>query len=364
MLVVSAALLLAAAVSVATAGLPAAAAARLDYASILLASAATATVGVGATVLLLPHVGVAGLALAQLLGVLVGRLTLFLSQRGSDPAAAARPSRSALPAVVRSSGALYLSSLAAQALTVCDLWTVGLLRGGAASASYRAGSLVPSQTASLFYRAYDVVYPRLPGLALAERQLRAVRLVTRISSGLAGVLFTFLLVERRFFVHLLVGSDDVLAQRVLAVFCLIWMVNVPIHGVSLLLIARDRPNVLAPLALGEAALNAVVSVVLVLAWGPLGAAWGTLLTMGVSNLVVMPMVAERRVPGCARVVLSGTASVLAGVVALLVLSWPASFAGDGAARLVADAVAALVAAVAVSVALGGRQDLWPRSRNA
>jgi hypothetical protein len=122
--------------------------------------------------------------------------------------------------------------------------------------------------------------------------------------------------------------------------------------------------VLAPLALGEAALNAVVSVVLVLAWGPLGAAWGTLLTMGVSNLVVMPMVAERRVPGCARVVLSGTASVLAGVVALLVLSWPASFAGDGVARLVADAVAALVAAVAVSVALGGRQDLWPRSRNA
>jgi O-antigen/teichoic acid export membrane protein len=353
---------LATCVQLASAPLAAVALGLGDYRRLFVASGLTAVVTLATAWLLLPSTGVAALGIALLAGQVAGRGFLYVRRQPARSQARSHipPGPAAVGELWRHSGSVYLSSLAAQVLAVSDLWTVGALRGADATAAYRAGSMMPTQASALFYRVYDVLYPRLPRIREAERQERTIALATRVFCAAAGCMFTALFLERDTLTHLLVGRSDVLTGRVFAFFCAIWLINVPIHGLALLLISRSQNRVMTPVVLAEAAVNVVASVVLVVLIGPIGAAVGTLATMAISNLVVVPWVVSRIVPGAFGLTWSGAACCLIGIGAGAAIQSPVAVSTRGFPGLVAVALAGLVSlAPAVFLAAGrqGRQVL-------
>ena len=354
---------LAGCVALASASLPATAVGLGDYRGLCGASAITAGATLAVAWLLLTPTGLAALGLALLAGQVGGRAWLLWRLRHEPsriPAPTGLAGLAAVRALWRSCGSIYLSALAAQLLSFSDLWTVGALRGAGPAAAYRAGSMIPTQAASLFYRVYDVLYPRLPRMRAAASQERAIALASRVFCASAGCMFTALFLERDPLTRALVGRPDVLTQQVFAVFCLIWLVNVPVHGLSLLLISRGRNRVLTPVVLVEAGTNIVVSIGLVVLLGPIGAAVGTLATMAISNLVVMPWIIRDLVPGALRTTGLGAACCLLGVGVGAALQTPAAVTVHGlpgAAAVGAAALLSIAAAVWVAAGRAGRQIL-------
>lgn len=344
-------------IQLATAHWPATAVAVGDYRTVCASSAITSVATLVIASLVIGPIGIAGLGLAQLIGQVLGRATFmprYLHGPYTDGQRLALGFGS-LVALRRHAGAIYLSSLAAQFLAVSDLWTVGVLKGAGASAAYRAGSLPPSQGSALFYRLYDVLYPRLPQLSRPAEQERAVWLATRVFSAAAGCLFTVLWVVREPLIRLLVGQPDALSEEVFTVFCAIWLVNVPIHGLALLLLSRGQQKILTPVAVVEAVVNIVVSVVLVVLLGPIGAAIGTLATMAVSNVIIMPWIVEGLVPRARRMVGIGFGWCVAAVGLTLIAQAPLALSLDGPAATCA-ACGTGVVSLGVTVWLAAGRD--------
>jgi O-antigen/teichoic acid export membrane protein len=325
---------LAACVQLVTASTAATALGLGDFRRLFEASALTSGVALALAWTLLPPLSVGALGVAVLGGQIAGRGWLLLRGRRGRRTVSLPPSPlgpAAARELWRHSGAVYLSSLAAQVLVVSDLWTVGAINGTATSAAYRAGSLVPTQASALFYRIYDVLYPRLPRLRDAHEQQRIVTLATRVFCAGAGALFTALFLERGPLTRLIIGAESPLAERVFGVFCAIWLVNVPVHGLALLLIARGHGRAMTPVVLIEAVVNVALSAGLVLAFGPLGAAVGTLATMTISNLIVLPHVVEKLVPGARRLAWTGVGCCVLGVAIGALLQAPLTLALQGVA---------------------------------
>jgi O-antigen/teichoic acid export membrane protein len=357
--VMVAGVVLAAAVQLGSASLPAVALGLGDFRGLFLASSVTAVMTLAAAWLLLPPTGVAALGIALLIGQVAGRACLLVRlHAGVGPVP--RPARgplglAAVRELWRHTGAVYLSSLASALLAVSDLWTVGALRGVDATAAYRAGSMIPTQASALFYRVYDVLYPRLPQMADPARQERTIALATRVFSAAAGGLFTALFLARGPLTHLLVGRTDALTEQVFALFCAIWLVNVPVHGVALLLISRGHNAVMTPVVLVEAGVNIVISIGLVAVLGPIGAAVGTLATLAVSNLVVLPLIVTRLVPRAVRMTWSGAGCCVLGVAVGAVLQTPAALGLRGPTGLVVLACAGVLSALAAAWLAAGNQ---------
>ena len=362
-LVMIAGVVLATCVQLATASLPATALGLAKYRSLFEASAVNGAVSLTSAWLLLKPIGVAALGVAILAGQVASRGLLRI--RRPDEANAFRATDAplgleAVRSLCRHAGAIYLSSLAAQLLSFSDLWTVGAFKGTGSTATYRAGSIIPTQAAALFYRVYDVLYPRLPRMHEPIDQERAIALGTRVFCAAAGCLFTGVFLERAQLIQLLVGEPDRLAEHVLSVFCAIWLVNVPAHGIALLLISRAQVRVLTPVVLIEAAVNIVLSIVLVMAIGAIGAAVGTFITMAISNLVAIPWITKRLVPGAVRLTWIGAGCCGLGVVVGAALQAPAALTLSGTTQFFAVAALGLVSlipAVWLSAGRHGRQSL-------
>ena len=168
---------------------------------------------------------------------------------------------------------LLILSVAGQVISATDLIVVGAVASAAAVGLYRAGSIVPSQAIILLFTGYDSVYPHLAGTSDLDGQEDATKFLMRIASYIAGALFSTLIVLRFDVVTAVVGHPSALAESVLVVFCCIWLANVPIHGLSLLLIARGRQNIFVWIMVGEATANIALTIVLAIELGPIGAAY-------------------------------------------------------------------------------------------
>ena len=221
------------------------------------------------------------------------------------------------------SAPLLVLSAAGQVISATDLLVVGAVATAAAVGVYRAGSAVPSQAMVLLCTGYDTVYPHLSGTTDRVGQESASRFLTQVSAFVAGALFATLIVLRSNVVDVVTGHTSTLGQSVLVVFCCIWLANIPVHGLSLLLIARGRQSVFVRLVGSEAVANIVLTVVFALAIGPIGAAYATLFTIVVSNVLVFPhLVRHEFSEGTARrtVVQAVSAIVLGGASAALAAS--------------------------------------------
>ena len=154
-----------------------------------------------------------------------------------------------------------------------------------------------------------------------------------------------------------VGHPSALAESVLVVFCCIWLANVPIHGLSLLLIARGRQNIFVWIMVGEATANIALTIVLAIELGPIGAAYATLSTIVIADLIILPVLIRHELSKglVRRTVLEGLTAIVAGGAIAAVATIPALWLPSGWIRLLVGLVLGGGIGFAAGLALLRRQ---------
>lgn len=357
---------LATALQVATAALPAVAAGSRRFSVRTMATLAGVGVRVAVAVLAVGRWGVAGLALAHLVGMAADRLVLVELLRRRVEWFVARPGppdRPALRAVVAYAVPLLVLNVSGQLLAVSDLVVVGALVGASAAGLYQLATLLPLQVAGFLMVGYNVAFPSLAGTDDATGQEDATAFLTRSFAFVGGTALALAAFLRTDVVHVLLGRPSGLAGTVLVVFCAVSLANLVLHGLTSVLIARGDQAVMARVVAIELPVNLVLTVALVVAFGAAGAAAATLATVVLMDFVVFPVVTRHRFarPALDTVARHGllpaaTGAVLAGAAAALATA----LVGPGAPRLALGAlVAGALAGGAGLVLLGtsGRRTL-------
>jgi O-antigen/teichoic acid export membrane protein len=329
------------------------------------AVASGAAVRVLVVLLLARPLGLVALGLAELAAIATARGALVWGVRRSAEwfrPTRPRAGRAAYRASLAFSGPLLVLGVAGQVIASTDVLVLGVMSTAAVVGLYRVGSTVPTQLAILLQRGQDSAFPALAGSDDRRSQERAVELLTRVFAVVAGALFGVVILERASLAALLVGRPSPLAASVVGLFAAIWLVDLPARGISLLLIARAEQKRLVRLVAVEAAANLVLTVVLVATVGPLGGAWATLGTIGVANLVILPVLARRflSISAARLVMVSGVGHELLGFLAALGALVLASALPAGAVRLAGAGVVAGILGAALVAAVsgpGGRSEL-------
>ena len=288
------------ALSLGTAGWPAVATGARDFKwlgiATMLGSISNAAVVVGS----ISKIGMAALGLGQLAAVLSSRTILGFRLKSSIDwfrMRIRRPSREGITQVGLVALPLLILAGAGRVIELTDLVVMTSFVSVSATGSYRLGSLLPAQALSFLYKAYDVAFPRLAGASWQDQE-DSIRWLSKVACYLGGLGFTWMILSRADAIVLLAGGQDLLAEKILLIFGLVWLANIPAHGLALLVIARGLQSRLVPLVIGETVANIVLSVVLVKVIGPAGVAAATLVTLGISNLLILPALlrSELRAP--------------------------------------------------------------------
>jgi O-antigen/teichoic acid export membrane protein len=108
-----------------------------------------------------------------------------------------------------------------------------------------------------------------------------------------------------------------LSVQVLIIYAVTYVIITPTHVQILMLIAAGRHGLLGAIVLAEAVANLLLSLALVSRIGPVGAAVSTLLVVSIDDLLVIPIVASRRLGVPLRsIATAALIGVLAGAVVL------------------------------------------------
>jgi O-antigen/teichoic acid export membrane protein len=171
----------------------------------------------------------------------------------------------------------------------------------------------------LLFRGFDVAFPNIVTAEAGLPQERLAGDVTRIASYVGGVGLGWLVADREPIARLLFGRPSHSGAEVLALFAMVWLVNIPAHGLSLLLVARDCQRVFVGLTIFEAIVDVSLTIVLAMRFGAPGAAWASLISIGGSNVILLPILARRCTPWTVKrgLVLDGYLPLLGGVLLAL-----------------------------------------------
>lgn len=249
-------------------------------------------------VLALSSFGSVAVAAGFLAGVGVQRVALiprlFRTVRVGDLRPRARGSD--VWRVLRFAGPLLATAALSQLVITTDLLTLSIMSGVAVVGRYRIGSSVTAWGAGALFRVFDVAFPALVQAGSRAAQDEALRLLGRVFCLMAGAGFGVLFAERDTAAQLLYGQRDSLVSDVIGVLAITWALNVPAHGLVLILTARSQHGFLPALVGIETIVNIGLTVMLVSIVGPIGAAWSTLATLAISNLLALPMFVRTRYP--------------------------------------------------------------------
>jgi O-antigen/teichoic acid export membrane protein len=280
------------AVTIGTSALPGVARGRRNFRLIAMATIAGAALNAIVTVGTISRLGILALAVATLAASALTPLILAVWIWRDVHWFRFRPIRPRwvdVRPVLGYAAPLLAISVASRVVTATDALVLGVLATTAVVALYRVGAVVPNGLISLLFTGYDVAFPALAGSTGARTQEDVCAFLTRVFGFLAGLVFCLVALFRRDIVQVLMGRPSELAATILMLFCVVWVINASVHGVSLLLIARARQRRFAGLIAAEAVANLVLTVVLVLLVGPLGAVLATVVTMAVSMWVIFPL---------------------------------------------------------------------------
>jgi O-antigen/teichoic acid export membrane protein len=262
---------------------------------------------------------------------------------------------------------LLVISVYGQVIAATDLVVVGAVATAAAVAFYKVGNLAPGQVVTWLFNGYDTIFPSLAGTQDRSGQERATLFLTRIASYIAGSSFCAMALLRADVVTVLVGHRSILAEEVLLVFCAVWLINIPVHGLMLLLIARGRQGVFIPLVAAEAVANLALTVLFAVVIGPIGAALATLVTIFATNVIVLPTLVRKEFAYISAWRIAANGFVCGGVGAAIAAAatLPILLLGIGWSTLVAGlSEAGAVSILAGLLLLGrvGRETLWAMFR--
>jgi O-antigen/teichoic acid export membrane protein len=349
---------LAVAVNLGTSALTGMATGRRQFRLLAVAAAASASVTFAIVVAFLGSVGVSVLGLADLGGALVGAGVVWAWAHTREVWFSlwpVRPSRAELRNVATFALPLLLLTASSQIVFSTDLIVVGAVATAATVAFYKVGTLIPNQAITGLYAGYDTVFPGLAGSRDDGHQVEVTAFLTAVMAFIAGAGFGALALLRTSIATLLVGHPSSFTSSVIAVFCAVWLVNVPAHGLALLLLAKGEQRRLTPVIIIEAAANLVLTVTFAVAFGPLGAAVATLVTYTVANLVLVPLVARSQVQGSFSVLIrSGIGPAVAGLVVAGAVLAPTASLPVGAERLGVGLPSVVIVASTVGILLLGR----------
>jgi O-antigen/teichoic acid export membrane protein len=265
---------------------------RRNFRLVALAVMANAGVNLVVVIFAIGRLGVVSLALADLTAALVPLLLLGQWIKREVPWFRFHPGRPRMRELRHVTGfavPLIIFSVFGRVVNSTDALVIGAFATTAVVGIYRSGSVVPNGLVSLLFNGYDVIFPSLARAVDPREQEDVTRFLTRVFAYAGGVIFTLLALFREQVVVLLAGRSSDLAANVLLVFCFVWLVNISIHGLHLLLIARARQRRLAVLIAVELVFNLILTVILVRSIGPLGAAIATLVAIALSNWLAFPV---------------------------------------------------------------------------
>lgn len=258
------------------------------------ASIIQSAVGLLAAWLLINRWGLPGVAGATLASrVIAGGFVLgFLSLSGFTPwrSPASAP---ALRAVIGFAVPLYILSIASQLAIGSDLPIVGAFYGSIAAASYGVGAAIPAAAAALLFTILDVAFPSLSG-AGRDQSARLMRSMLIVGSALGALGFATIALNSAALLTAWVGTAPTLAVTVMVIYSGTWLLNVPSHVLTISAIAKGQHNILAPVVFCEALVNVGLSVFLAATYSPNGPAVATLVTLFVSNIIVLPVILRHR----------------------------------------------------------------------
>lgn len=305
------------------------------------------------TLLFVGTFGVVVLGVAELVRIVVSRglISRWVRLLGSLDLPR-RPSLASLREIWRPARSLLVLSTAGLVVSSTDVLLLGALSGSAVAGAYRIGSLLPMQAADLLFRGYDAVFPLLAGERDPVIQARVTRMLTRVFSILAAAGLGTAALNADAVVQVLSGASGGLSSQVLIVFCIVWSVNVVIHGPILHLLSRGGQALLGRVVLAEMGMNVLLTVVLVAIVGPIGGAVASLIVVTISNLIVAPAVMRSALgAGVGGTVWrTGSTGLLAGAAAAAVGRLAAVPLSSLAARLsVAIAVSSVCAAATIAI---------------
>lgn len=292
---------------------------------VALSTAVASSVTVGTAVLLVPSLGLVALGVAQLASALALRAVQALWIRRVHPElwpSWRRPTRASLRKIAASAGPIALASGGAYMVNTANLALIGILLNPSAVGLFRAASSLPTQAVQVLYRGYDVAFPSLVTAADQRSREEFNALLTRIASFVAGLGFGALIGVGDDAVTLLIGDRSTIGTLVLSVVAISWLVNVPAHGIVLLLVATGKQRLLVPLTVTEGVMSIALTALLTARYGVAGAAYSGLITITISNAVVLPVLVRRSMgPTAVRTIyLDGYGRASAGLATGLVLS--------------------------------------------
>ncbi len=323
-------------------------------------SAATgAAANIAFVVLAIDHLHLVALGAGQLLGTVVQRFVggAWISRRESwFRLFPARARRADLRKIAIFTLPLLVLSVGGQLIATTDLVVIGAISTATAVALYRVGSLAPNQLVTVIYTGFDATFPSLSANSSRETQEVDIAFLTRFACYASGVAFGAIVMLRSDVVALIVGRSNHLATTVLIIFAVVWVANVPVHGLALLLIARARQKTFIPLVATEAVANIGLTIVFVYTFGAVGAAVATLVTIVISNDLVFPLLVRKEFGLSPMRVLwgNGVPAVVVGATVSIVAVLPFYVLRPGIVRLsLGVVVAALLGLVLGFFLLGG-----------
>lgn len=287
---------LAAGFSLATAAIPGAARGCRHFGAVAVSSLSGAGSRVVLVILLAPRLQLVALGVAQVASVLVDRLLIIGWARRHLPWFPLRPRRFTLASARRVAvfaAPLFLFAIDYQVVTSSDAIVIGALAGPSAVAAYRVGAIIPIQGLVLLATAWTAILPALAGAPSAGDQVALMRFATRILSYVGAICFGVTALFREDLVQLLLGRSDPLAEGVLLLFSVTFAVHLGLHGLFMLLVARNRQHVVAFVVPVELTINLSLTVILVGQVGPWGAALAAAVSYGLSDLILFPFLARR-----------------------------------------------------------------------
>lgn len=251
-----------------------------------------------------------------------------------------RPSLAGLREIARPAGSLVAVSAAGLAIATTDVLLLGALSGSKAAGAYRIGSLLPAQATGLLFRGYDAAFPLLAGQRDPKVQAQVTRLLTRLFSILAAAGLGAAALHASLVIRAFSGTSDPLSSQALTALCVVWSVNVVIHGPALHLLSRGGQALLTRVVLAELVLNLVLTIALVIVVGPIGAAIASVVAVTASNLILAPVVMRGMLgPEVGRTVwITGSGGLLAGAAAAVAGSLAAAPLSNSIARLIVTLV--------------------------
>jgi len=318
--------------------------------------------------------GLAGAAFALLVSRLLVQAALFVWMRRQrlfdrpDGAGAAHPE---LRAVTAFALPIWVSTAGAWLGQMADVPLVGAVFGEGPAGHYSLGSRFAAACAGLLFAVMGAAFPRFV-TARGGRRADCLAATLFLGCTLSAAGFGVCVLCAAPILTLWVGSVPPLAVQVLTLYALLWVVNTPTHVLSSLTIAAAQHRVLYVTTAIALPVNVALSVALALGGLPAGPAIGSLATILLSNWVLFPLLALRRLdlswaqwvrPSLAGYAVGGA---ITAATALLLL-WSTSSLRLGATATLLLGVAATLALCAVALDLSVRKRsslrlLWKRWR--